>query len=290
MQGYQTSRFTLLPPVVKNLLIINILMFFATETLLVYGIDLRDMLGLHWIGSTKFHSYQIITYMFMHGSFEHIFFNMFAVWMFGNAIENAWGSKRFLIYYLFTGIGAAFLHYSILYFSELRPFLEYANAFLADPSAATLQAYIDHVGAFTDKMLPGTPIVQQFNSAVPSLNNVLNGSTNPVDVQNAYAFMEVFKEYYLNLPNVIGASGSLFGILLAFGMMFPNVHLFLIFFPIPIKAKYFVAIYGIVELVSGIANNPYDNVAHFAHVGGMLFGYILIRYWQRKQNRPTYYG
>lgn len=285
MQEFRSSGFTLLPPVVKNLLIINVLMFVATLSLKQLGIDLNDLLGLHWIGSEKFHVYQVITYMFMHGSFEHIFFNMFAVWMFGNAIENAWGSQRFLTYYLITGIGAAFIHYFIAYMVDIRPFLEYANAVLNDPSAQTLNAYIANRGPFTD-VIQSQYMLEVYNNAVPYLNNVLNGSTSPDDIQNAYAFMETFKTGFLNAHNVIGASGSLFGILLAFGMMFPNARLFLIFFPVPIKAKYFVVGYGAIELVSGLVNNPNDNVAHFAHLGGMLFGYILIKLWQHK-NRNT---
>ena len=219
-------RFQILPPVVKNLLIINVLLFIATGVLSAppFNIDLTNILGLHYWESDLFKPWQIVTYMFMHGNIPHILFNMFAVWMFGSHIENRWGSKRFLNYYLLTGFGAAFLHYLIFHFYTL----------------------------------PGIP-----SQVYPN--------TYPL---TAY-------EYFLQNSVVVGASGSLFGILLAFGVLFPNTLLYL-YFAIPIKAKYFVIGYGLIELFSGISNNPGDNVAHFAHLGGMLFGLIIFGYWKLK--------
>jgi len=219
-------RFQILPPVVKNLLIINVLLFIATGVLNAppFNIDLTNILGLHYWESDLFKPWQIVTYMFMHGNIPHILFNMFAVWMFGSHIENRWGSKRFLNYYLLTGFGAAFLHYLIFHFYTL----------------------------------PGIPS-QVFSNTYPL---------------TAY-------EYFLQNSVVVGASGSLFGILLAFGVLFPNTLLYL-YFAIPIKAKYFVIGYGLIELFSGISNNPGDNVAHFAHLGGMLFGLLIFGYWKLK--------
>lgn len=268
MNQLRSGGFSMLPPVVKNLLIINILMFLATETLIrVAGIDLRDILGLHWFGAEKFTFYQPITYMFMHANFEHILFNMFAVWMFGNAIENFWGSKRFLIYYLITGLGAAALHYGIVYFDSIQELTQVTNAFLANPNSGNLEVFLGQY-----------PMIDA--SQIPSFNNILNGTASQMDIENAYGLIERFKIDTLNLPVVIGASGSLFGILLAFGMMFPNAELFLIFIPIPIKAKYFVAGYGIFELFSGIMGTS-DGIAHFAHLGGLITGFILIKFWQK---------
>ncbi len=279
MNGFQSGGVSMLPPVVKNLLIINVLMFIAMIALRnSIGIDLNDLLGLHWFGSEKFHYYQIITYMFMHANFEHILFNMFAVWMFGNAIENVWGSKRFLIYYLITGIGAAALHYGIIYFETIREFTGVIDIFLNNPSPETLQAFYTTYGFEINN---GSRMFSVFNEAVPYLENVLNGSSDSTSIEKSYDFMVTYKQFYLNAPTVVGASGSLFGILLAFGMMFPNAELFLMFIPIPIKAKYFVAGYGAIELFSGIANNPLDNVAHFAHLGGLITGFILIKFWQK---------
>jgi len=220
-------RFKILPPVVKNLLIINVLLFIATGILqgAPININLTQILGLHYWQSDFFESWQIITYMFMHGDLGHIFFNMFAVWMFGSHIENRWGSKRFLKYYLLTGFGAAFLHYLIFHFYTL-----------------------------------------------PSIPNIIYANTAPL---TAY-------EYMLQNTVVVGASGSLFGILLAFGVLFPNTLLYIIPIPFPIKAKYIVIGYGLFELFSGLSNNPNDNVAHFAHLGGMLFGLIIFTYWKFK--------
>ena len=219
-------RFQILPPVVKNLLIINVLLFIATGVLSAppFNIDLTNILGLHYWESDLFKPWQIVTYMFMHGNIPHILFNMFAVWMFGSHIENRWGSKRFLNYYLLTGFGAALLHYLIFHFYTL----------------------------------PGIP-------------SQVYSNTYPL---TAY-------EYFLQNSVVVGASGSLFGILLAFGVLFPNTLLYL-YFAIPIKAKYFVIGYGLIELFSGISNNPGDNVAHFAHLGGMLFGLLIFGYWKLK--------
>lgn len=282
-----SGRWSMMPPVVKNLLIINGLMFLATFAFQSsFGIDLRDMLGLHYFESEKFNPFQIVSYMFMHGDLGHIFFNMFAVWMFGSAIENVWGSKRFLIYYLLTGFGAAFLHYVTIYI-DIAPVIAQMEAIINNPSA-------DAILAFTDSHPWGNYISQyQFPDIYAAVNDFYynQAQTLRLEPDNAEAlrkstfFFQNYLEHYMNLPNVVGASGSLFGILLAFGMMFPNVRLFMIFLPIPIKAKYFVIGYGVMELVSAFQNNPGDNVAHFAHLGGMLFGFLLIKYWEKTGQR-----
>ncbi len=218
--SYSPRGFSFLPPVVKNLLIINVLFYLADLTLSWRGIDLARWLGLHYITASDFHFWQFITYMFMHGNFSHLFFNMFALWMFGYALENYWGGKRFLAYYLITGIGAALCQTGVL-------------------------AWEIHAMSMTY-----TPeIVSQ----------------------------------HINQFVTIGASGAVFGILLAFGMCFPNTPIFL-YFLIPIKAKWFVLIYGVIELFAGIGGTA-DGVAHFAHVGGMIFGFFLIRYWKKHGSR-----
>lgn len=231
MNQYRPNSFSLLPVVVKNLLIINGLFFLASTVLeKQLGMDLADRLGLHFPLADSFRPYQLITYMFMHGNFMHLFFNMFALWMFGNTLENFWGPKRFLTYYLITGIGAAICHYTVVYF-EMQPLLD---------------------------------------------NVLASGSVTSAE-------FEVYKQALYNSQVVVGASGSVFGILLAFGMLWPNTLLY-IYFAIPIKAKWFVVLYGAIELFSGITGNPGDNVAHFAHLGGMLFGFLLIKYWKHKKN------
>ncbi len=198
---YHTSTsFSMFPPAVKHLLIINLLVFLALMTpgigQYVFG------LGALWpLDHSNFMPWQFVTYMFLHGGFAHIFFNLFALWMFGQSIENLWGTRRFVTYYFLTGIGAALIHILV-------------------------------TGA--------------------------------------------------NVP-MVGASGGVYGILLAFAMMFPNRPIFLIFLPIPIKAKYFVIIFGALELFNGVSSLQ-TGIAHFAHLGGMVVGYILIRLWRIKGN------
>ena len=286
-QNFRPTQFKLLPEVVKNLLIINGLFFLATYVCLnTFGIDLVDNLGLHYIGSDKFKIYQVITHLFMHGSFMHIFSNMFMLWMFGNVLENYWGGKRFLIYYLVTGFGAALMHYIVSYYYDISPVLHAINDYIANPSSENLDLFLNQhkiiITAYSDetaKMMYG-----EFYNFTNALN------FNPND-QHALAgtvqFMEYYKGYYLSEPNIVGASGAVFGVLLAFGMLFPNQLIYL-YFAIPIKAKYFVIFYGLFELYAGISNNASDNVAHFAHLGGMLFGYILIKYWNKSDRQHFY--
>ncbi|MDH6359206.1 rhomboid family intramembrane serine protease [Parabacteroides sp. PF5-9] len=222
-----------IPPVTKNLIIINLLFWVATLALPKVGINLIELLGLHFPGATDFKFYQIISYMFMHDtrSFTHVFFNMFAVYMFGRVLENVWGPKRFLTFYFVTGIGAGLMQ-ELVWFFELR--------------------------------------------------EVLAGSYEMINLNGVEL---ITKSEYLNFFVTVGASGAVFGILMAFGVMFPNIPLYVMFIPVPIKAKYFVIGYGLIELFMGVANFQGDSVAHFAHLGGMLFGYILLRYWKKKDGR-----
>ena len=223
-EQYSPTGFRVLPPVVKHLLIINVLLYLATFTMNRFHIDLTDYLGLHFFKASDFKVYQLITYMFMHGNFEHLFFNMFALWMFGNTLENIWGSKRFLWFYMLCGIGAGLCQ-------EVVQYIQYVT---------TLAQY----------------------------DSVNFGGGQVISMAN-----------YLNMLNTVGASGAIYGLLLAFGMMFPNSMIYLYFF-VPIKAKWFVIGYAVIELVSGFIGG--GNVAHFAHLGGMLFGLILILVWKKK--------
>ena len=265
-QEYRPSGFNVLPPVIKNLLIINGIFFAATigfESNL--HVELADYLGLHYLSSGKFMPHQFVTYMFMHGNFGHLFFNMFALWMFGNVIENVWGPKRFLTFYMVCGLGAALTHLGYTYFT-LQPLVEFVN----DPSLGGYQEIFIKQAEFFEPA--GT---QQFIS---------EWTKNP-DQQSyiQYAVKEIGQliDLKAGIP-VVGASGCVFGLLLAFGMMFPNSMIYMYFF-FPIKAKYFVIVYGAIELFSGIADIPGDNTAHYAHLGGMLFGFILIKVWNRKK-------
>jgi membrane associated rhomboid family serine protease len=277
-QQFRPNNFGILPPVVKNLLIINGLFFLATQALgRAYNINLIDILGLHYIGATDFKPYQYITYMFMHSAtnFSHIFFNMFALWMFGNALENVWGSKKFLIYYLITGIGAAVI-YTFWIGYEIAPTLTAVDQFINDPSIPNFVAFqnSEHF------VIASIDMQNNYTAFADTYNRLIS-----VDPTSALAetinYMSQYRDDYLNAHTVVGASGAVYGILLAFGMLFPNSIIYL-YFAIPIKAKWLVIIFGLIELFAGISNRPGDNVAHFAHLGGMLFGIVIILYWKRK--------
>lgn len=284
MNAYQPNRFSVLPEVVKNLLIINGLLFLAKITLIGFGIDLDDLLGLHYFQASKFEPYQLLTYLFMHGNFSHLFFNMFAVWMFGSALENRWGAKRFLTYYLITGLGAAFIHYTIVHF-EMQQVLQMVELYVKNPSLEGLHALFENGNfKFSFQATQDVETFRKFEQFKLDWAQLEQHPSNSEALAGTAQFFIYYIEYYKNLPLVVGASGSLFGLLMAYGMTFPDRHLYMMFIPFPIKAKYFVIGYGLIELISGIANNPNDNVAHFAHLGGMFFGYITLSFWKR--NNP----
>jgi len=214
-----------MPPVTKHLLIINLLMLLAKVVAERYGIDFDDLFGLHFFMASDFRLHQLFTYMFAHANFMHLFFNMFAVWMFGRIMEQVMGSRRFLIYYIVCGLGAGIVQ-------EVAQYVEYLYA--------GLDAY------------------------------------DTVDLGG----MVVSMDAYLNRWTTVGASGSVYGVLLSFGMTFPEERMFIIPIPFPIKAKWFVLGYAVIELMSALGNSG-DGVAHMAHLGGMLFGWALIMYWRR---------
>jgi membrane associated rhomboid family serine protease len=280
-ERYSPSGFGFLPPVVKNLLIINGLFFLTTFVLEnTMHIDLNDLLGLHYFAAQKFAPYQFITYMFMHGSFSHIFFNMFALWMFGSVLEQVWGPKKFLLYYIVTGIGAALVHYLVFYF-QITPALHSIDAFIANPDITTLQQFVStHQFNISDASGDFNQLFENFKQSYSTLQQ---DPGNMQAMQESVNFVTAYREHFLNLPVVIGASGAIYGLLLAFGMLFPNSLIYLYFF-IPMKAKWFVIIFGALELFSGFYDQN-SGVAHFAHLGGMLFGFFLIIYWKRKSDR-----
>jgi membrane associated rhomboid family serine protease len=217
-----------IPTVTKNLLIINTLAFLGMLTLnRTTGIDLNDLLGLHFFMASNFHIYQLVTYMFMHGGWEHIILNMFMLWMFGAVVEQVWGAKRFLFYYIFCGIGAGIMQE-----------------------------------------------IAQFFSVYFMLN-----AQQPIPFTESFAIMSQISTQ-LNGLTTVGASGGIYALLLAFGMLFPEQKMFIIPIPIPIKAKWMIIGSIVIELFSALAA-PGDQVAHLAHLGGMVFGFFLIRYWRR---------
>ena len=223
-----------LPPITKNLLIINVLFWMGTLALGKYGIDLHKLLGLHFFLAPSFRIWQLVTYMFLHDyGFQHLFFNMFAVWMFGRVMEIQWGSKKFLIFYLLCGIGAGLMQ-------ELCQFVHYG-------------------------------LVYSHYEVVA----IGNGMTIPM-------------MQYLDRILTVGASGAVYGILLGYGMTFPNNQLFIIPIPFPIKAKWLVIGYVVLELGLGIRGSAADNVAHFAHLGGMLAGFLIMLYWKHKERKDNH--
>ncbi len=216
-----------IPTITKNLLIINVLMFFATWVFARQGVDLNNLFGLHFFLASDFSLYQLFTYMFMHANFTHILFNMFSLWMFGCVVENVWGPKKYLFYYLACGVGAGLIQ---------------------------LLAQFGEFYVMATDQIPGF-----------GFGDVMTVARNSQAV--------------LNLWTTVGASGAIYGILLAFGMLFPEQRMFIFPLPVPIKAKWFVCIFVAIELLSALGTSG-SSVAHFAHLGGALFGYIMIRYWR----------
>ena len=221
-----------IPTVTKNLLIVNVIAFIAMLVFKNKGVDLNDIFGLHFFLASDFHIYQFITYMFMHGGWEHLFFNMFALWMFGCVMERVWGPGKFLFYYISCGLGAGLL--------------------------------------------------QEVSQLVSLCVSTGLGLGEVFSLRQELAIA-------LNAWTTVGASGAIYAILLAFGMIFPNERIFIFPLPIPIKAKWFVIFYVAVELFSALGTSN-DNVAHFAHLGGMLFGFLMIRYWQHHPDTGGNYG
>jgi membrane associated rhomboid family serine protease len=230
---YRPGAFGHLPVVTKNIIIINVLMYIAKLLLETRGINLDDYFGLHYHLASNFKPHQFVTYIFMHGSFTHILFNMLGVYIFGQVLEQVWGPKRYLIFYILTGLGAALAQYVIMHFEIQKLF---------------------------------AAINEDISSGMLSTSRVSE--------------LIEFKDLVLRRKVIVGASGSLFGLLGGFGMLFPNRYLYL-YFLFPIKAKWLVIMYGAFEIFSGVQNDPEDPVAHFAHIGGLLVGVILVLVWRR---------
>jgi membrane associated rhomboid family serine protease len=238
-----------IPPIVKNLLIINILFFAATYVMQSKGINLSTYLGAYYFDAPNFKIWQPITYMFMHGGFTHILFNMFALYMFGGVLENRWGSKRFINFYLITGLGALALQWA--------------------------------VQAFEVYQITGSPINQ---GAIP-LESLAQGMFNPALLSETQAGIL----HGIYFAPMVGASGAIFGLLVAFGMLYPNTEMYIMFIPVPVKAKYIIPVYIVLELFLGVASFQGDSVAHYAHLGGALLGFILVKLWKDKNTFYDYY-
>lgn len=251
------SFFSAIPPVTKNLIIINFIVWLAMILMpKSIGANLTEYGGLHYIGASDFNIAQIITYMFIHSTngIAHLFFNMFTLFMFGITLERVLGGKRFLFYYLSCGIGAAII--------QEATWAMMINSFVSDNLEMTIANF---------------------------------AHANRLSMEQAYQYISASQlaSLRLQIENAlvtVGASGAIYGVLLAFGMIFPNRPLYLMFVPIPIKAKWMVIGYGLIELALGLGAAK-DGVAHFAHLGGMIFGVLMILYWKHKGiiNKNGYY-
>ena len=262
------SNMDMMPPAIKSLLLLNVALFLLTILFLTsFQFNLVEYLGLFHPDSEQFALYQFFTHLFMHGSGLHIFLNMFVLWMFGSVLEHIWGMKKFLVYFLFTGLGAAILHTGVRTI-QVNNLEEATKQYVAAPS------YKDFKQFREDKMglLP-----RSMQERVKKLNNKWQDEpNNPNYIQQSKTLVRDYLDLYTNMPTV-GASGAVYGVLMAFGILFPNIYVYL-YLLIPIRAKYFVMMLIILQLYLGFFDKT-SNVANFAHLGGMLFGYILLKYW-----------
>jgi membrane associated rhomboid family serine protease len=235
MTNFRSTRFEILPPVVKNLIIINALVFLAQNAFgAAAELRITELFALHGWQSPFFKPWQFLTSMFMHAGIMHIFLNMYALWIFGSILENMWGPKRFFLFYLICGFGADLCHMFVSY-KELQPIIDQL-----------------HLYSFEDQQ------------------RIINSPFSPLNGTS------------------IGASGAIFGCLAGFAYLFPNTLMQILFIPVPIKAKWLILGYSVVELALAIRNAADDNVNHVAHLGGALFGFLLVYFWN-KTNRKKFY-
>ncbi len=275
MTEFRPNRFETLPIVIKNLLIINGLFFLAQITIGKSGyINMEQLLGLHHVKSTYFQPWQLITHLFLHGGFLHIALNMFGLWMFGSTLETLWGPKRFLTFYLLCGLGAGIIQLASLWY-EYNDLLNNFIALKNNPNIDKIIAFYKTYG---------------LNHDTKSMNLLQTYYDNDGSPQATAAVVKNISYYtneFISNPT-IGASGAVFGCVAAFIYLFPNTSFIFIFLPIPVKAKWMGLYYFIYELWGAIANNPGDNVAHWAHIGGGIVGFLLVLTWNKKDRRNFY--
>jgi len=283
-QQYRPARFNQLPVIVKNLLIINLL-FFLAQLLFKHQFGqmaegpprdvLAEKLGLFFPLGDNFAFYQFITYQFLHGDFGHLFFNMLGLWFFGYQLENVWGPKRFLIFYLVCGLGAAAIHMGwtgVKVMHQTAP----AREFLANPE---LGAFEELANTYT---FPGESSYW-IDARVDDVRTFAMVGQPEKALQAAVSMCSEYVSDRYNEHAIIGASGSVYGILMAFGLLFANTEIVLWGLFVPIRAKWLVLFLGISAFISAIANRPDDLIAHVAHLGGMVFGFILVKFYNRSR-------
>ena len=253
-------------PIVRQLLLINIGLFFVQSLL---GVDLINSLGLRYVFSGSFRPYQFFTHLFVHASFSHLFSNMFSLLTFGPMLEHTLTSKRFTTFYILTGMGAAVLYACIQYLEVSKLEVLY-HAYWAQPDPQRFVAFLHYFPHST------------YNAFYSFIAAFFEHPDNLAYIAKSKAIVSQLYMLKVDRPTV-GASGSVFGIFMAFAMLFPNIELYLYFIPIPIKVKYVIAIFSVYELYAGMKASPTDNVAHFAHLGGILFAYLFIRWWRQQR-------
>lgn len=265
-----------LPIVIKNLLIINVI-FFLTQ--LIIGASgsrlIEDLFGLHHVKSSLFQPWQLVTHLFLHGSFWHILYNMIGLCVFGMHLEFLWGPKRFLTFYFLCGIGAGLIQLAFLGI-DYHPFLHQASLLKQHLTPQSVQDFFSNYGV-NDNIHNNTLHIKNYLATPDNTSNILGVVQAISDTADG-----------IISSATIGASGAVFGILAAFVYLFPNTNLYLYFIPIPIKAKWIGVGYFGLELYSGILNKTGDNIAHWAHIGGGLVGFLLVLIWNNK-NRRTFY-
>lgn len=267
-----------LPPILKSIIIINVACWLL-EKLLTSFSDLNPFhsLALYNWESENFKPWQLFSYMFLHDQVDifHLALNMFGIWVFGSLLEQYWGSRRFLFYYLSTGIGAGVI-YLIFMSWQVTPMLTSAEYYMQNPGYEAFEQFVS-------LNLPGSYDNEGINNF---LQLWYNNRQNPTLISESVDMVQKICDHRLNTP-MVGASGALFGIMLAFAMLFPNLSLFIFLIPIPVKAKYVVLAYGIFEILATLKNDLNDNIAHVAHLGGMIVGFLLVIYWKKTDPQKT---
>jgi membrane associated rhomboid family serine protease len=263
----RTTQMYRITPIVQKLLLLNIALFFMHSSL---GLDLVDSLGLRCVLSDYFRPYQFFTHLFVHANLGHLGSNMFALLTFGPMLEQTLHAKKFILFYVITGLGAALL-YAIIQYFEVSNLEELYYNYLVQPNPTSFVAYLKHFPRST------------YSFFYPFISSFFEHSDDLSYIAKSQAIISQLYTLKADMPTV-GASGSVFGIFMAFAMLFPNTALFLVFIPFPIKAKYVVAMYGVYELCAGIRSHPADNVAHFVHLGGIVFAYLFIRWWKQRHD------
>jgi len=275
MTQFRPTRFEVLPTIIKNLLIINGLVFLAQNTFAgpTSAFSFEDYFALHAWQSSLYKPWQLITHMFLHGDFGHILGNMFALWMFGSILENVWGPKRFLLFYFLCGLGAAVIHLAILSYQLIPMTTDYEQLLRLSKSSAP--GFTDAIYAFSK------------THDIP-LARILADNKVSIDTPGlAPQLMDLISSYYNKMLSTatLGASGAVFGILIAFVYLFPNTYIY-IYFLFPIKAKWLGILYFAFELYKAIQNSAGDNVARWAHVGGAMVGFVLVYIWNKRNRQP----